>query len=376
MTDIGYRGRNLAMDGIRGLAVLIVFLSHTSGRGQALAPYLQFHGIGHVGVYLFFVLSGFLLADNLLHEYEKYGDVSIRNFLMRRFLRIAPLYYCVVSAVFTYQIVSGQVQQSYLHIDKGWEGYIQHLLFWRGDSVFWTIPAEFTFYFILPWIVLGLIKYGRKAFLLCVGLLIFYAIWYQLIVFQRVPPERALRIVQIAHYSQYLDVFLCGVLTAFCKRLQFVRNVFANYSREINQLALIVLLTTIFITCAAVAHKFFDFDRPFYGLRWLTLIYGVIFAFVILVAQAPGVITSIFNQIWLRYLGIVGFSWYLVHMFIIQQVNHLSLSPPLLFVLSTASCALLASVLFILIEKPFMELGKRITARATPASAQALKSSL
>lgn len=364
------------MDGIRGLAVLIVFLSHTSGRGQALAPYLQFHGIGHVGVYLFFVLSGFLLADNLLHEYEKYGDVSIRNFLLRRFLRIAPLYYCVISAVFAYQIVSGQVQQRYLHIDKSWEGYIQHLLFWRGDSVFWTIPAEFTFYFVLPWVVMGLIKYGRQAFLLCGGLLIFYAIWYQLIVFQVIPPERALRIVNIAHYSQYLDVFLCGVLMAFCKRWPLVKNVFANHSREINQLALMVLLATMFITCAAVAYKFLAFDRPYYELRWLTLIYGVIFAFVILVAQSPGVIANIFNRLWLRYLGVVGYSWYLVHMFVIQQVNHLSLNPPLLFGLSTVGCALLASVLFILIEKPFMNLGKRMTARATPASAQALKSSL
>jgi len=47
-------------DGIRGLAVLIVWLSHSSGRGMPIADFLNFVGIGHIGVMLFFVLSGFL----------------------------------------------------------------------------------------------------------------------------------------------------------------------------------------------------------------------------------------------------------------------------------------------------------------------------
>jgi len=43
----------VVLDGMRGLAVFFVFMSHTSGRGMALASWLNFHGIGLVGVYLF-----------------------------------------------------------------------------------------------------------------------------------------------------------------------------------------------------------------------------------------------------------------------------------------------------------------------------------
>lgn len=363
LPDKGFISRNLAMDGIRGLAVLIVFLSHTSGRGQALAPFLQLHGIGHIGVYLFFVLSGYLLADNLLNECERFGDVSIRNFLVRRFLRIAPLYYLVISAVFLFQLTSGLRYKSYLHIDNGWAGYVQHLLFWRGDGVFWTIPAEFTFYFALPLIVLTLIKYEKKAYYICIVLMALYGTWFLLIMFHEVSPKWSLRIVQIAHSSQFFDVFMCGVLAAFFRRLNKVKNFFLHKGETANLLALSLLVLIGAISCAAVAFKFLIFDRPFYGMRWFTLGYGIVFAFTILTAQTQGVIYKIFNQQWLCYMGRVGFSWYLIHLFVIQQVNHLQLVPPLLFLLSTMGCILLASVLFYLVEKPFIDWGRKITVR-------------
>src|SRR6218665_2303652 len=54
--------RQSSLDGIRGTAALIVLLSHTSLAGQTLAPWLNFGGTGHVGVYLFFVLSAYLVT--------------------------------------------------------------------------------------------------------------------------------------------------------------------------------------------------------------------------------------------------------------------------------------------------------------------------
>ena len=51
---------------------------------------------GHLGVNLFFVLSGFLITYLLLHEYARTGKINILNYLLRRFLRIWPLYFLVV----------------------------------------------------------------------------------------------------------------------------------------------------------------------------------------------------------------------------------------------------------------------------------------
>jgi peptidoglycan/LPS O-acetylase OafA/YrhL len=58
-----------ALDGLRALAVMMVFLFHTS-----LVPG------GWVGVDIFFVLSGYLITSVLLTEYERTGVISLRHF--------------------------------------------------------------------------------------------------------------------------------------------------------------------------------------------------------------------------------------------------------------------------------------------------------
>ena len=146
--------RNLQYDGLRGIAVLIVLLSHTSAREQDLF-FWNFHGIGKVGVYLFFVLSAFLLTSIVLRKGRsfKYG-----NYMKKRFFRIAPLYYLVLIFILLMQQNYG-VDKKSLWIDGGINSLLQHVFFYKGDSILWTIPVEFSFYFILPLLVLYLKKY-------------------------------------------------------------------------------------------------------------------------------------------------------------------------------------------------------------------------
>lgn len=51
---------------------------------------------GHVGIILFFVLSGFLITHLLLWESDKQGKINILNYLIRRFLRVWPMYFLIV----------------------------------------------------------------------------------------------------------------------------------------------------------------------------------------------------------------------------------------------------------------------------------------
>lgn len=349
-----------AMDGVRGLAVLIVFLSHSSGRGQALAPFLQFQGIGQVGVYLFFVLSGYLLADNLLREQEKCGSISVQGFLIRRFFRIAPLYYFVLTAVFVQQLYTGIIYKNFLHINGGVVGYFEHLLFYKGDGVFWTLPTEFMFYFVLPFFVLALVRLGKMA---VYGLVVFsvaYFLWFLLILVGVVPTNLALRMVKISHNSQYLDVFVPGVLAAYFQRTEFFQALVKNNAQHMDRLGLLVLTACIFVTFAMVGQAFVGFTQPAYGLRWLSLPYGIVFAFIILCVKANGRVRQCFELPLLKFMGIVGFSWYLTHFAVFMLVNELSSEPFLRFILSFGICAIVAFVLFILIEKPFMQYGRQI----------------
>src|ERR1700722_2606600 len=82
----GQSDRIPALDGLRAIAVLIVIVSHTVD----MQSHPALVHLGHVGVLLFFALSGYLITDRLLAEYRSTGAVSLRNFYLRRAFRILP----------------------------------------------------------------------------------------------------------------------------------------------------------------------------------------------------------------------------------------------------------------------------------------------
>ena len=98
--DVRDRPRIPALDGIRGLAILLVMFLHFADRsppiGLANRLYTQVTGIGWIGVDLFFVLSGFLITGVLIDSRK--SARYFRDFYARRTLRIFPLYYaCLVA---------------------------------------------------------------------------------------------------------------------------------------------------------------------------------------------------------------------------------------------------------------------------------------
>src|SRR5262245_11135005 len=85
-------GHAQCLDGVRAIAVLAVMGTHfrtplSSG--------------GHLGVDIFFVLSGFLITSLLLEEHRAFGNVSLKNFYVRRALRLLPALVLMLAAWFT-----------------------------------------------------------------------------------------------------------------------------------------------------------------------------------------------------------------------------------------------------------------------------------
>lgn len=66
-----------ALDGLRGFAALLVVMSHTSNEGMHLIPFLDFRGTGKSGVFLFFLLSSFLLSIPLLAKGSKSFSIPV-----------------------------------------------------------------------------------------------------------------------------------------------------------------------------------------------------------------------------------------------------------------------------------------------------------
>lgn len=382
------------LDGLRGIAVLVVFLSHSSAFRQRLTPWTSFHGTGHLGVYLFFVLSGFLLTWSLLGA----SRIRFGAFYLRRFFRIAPLYYLVLAGVFLAQTLGNSVDLYNLHVTGGAQGFLRHLAFFQGDSVFWTIAAEFEFYFILPLIVLALVRWGGRAALIFAFLAIAYGAWYVLIELGAVDPGYTLKVAKIAHHSQYLDVFLWGILGAWLFRQEGFSSVIETHRRLMRGLASGVACFVIAISLMLVAETFFGVGRLWrneqvwwqtmgwpekFGPHTWSLFFGPAFAVIaLMVLDGNTWFRRVLDLHWLRMIGVTGFSWYLIHFPILRMVNAIfGFAPtaggavawtwrePVAFATSFVVTFIAAVVLYMLIEKPFMNFSRKLILRPQGISA-------
>jgi peptidoglycan/LPS O-acetylase OafA/YrhL len=163
-----------ALDGIRGLAILLVLLHHFAIYGDIQRKVFVdklFYVVtmpGWCGVDLFFVLSGFLITG-ILYD-AKGSKFFFRNFYMRRCLRIFPLYYGVLAIFFVVLPLFFTTGRSYelLLQDQAWYwGYVVNIKTaiegwpeFLAIGHFWSLAVEEQFYFVWPFVVFLL---GRRT---------------------------------------------------------------------------------------------------------------------------------------------------------------------------------------------------------------------
>jgi peptidoglycan/LPS O-acetylase OafA/YrhL len=114
LSTTAQRHHDPALDGLRGLAVLMVFVFHYGGGLRSHHTAVRLLGYlteaGWIGVVLFFALSGFLITGGLwdsLHSSSRRVPHILRNFYARRALRILPLYYAALCASAIVTIIRG-----------------------------------------------------------------------------------------------------------------------------------------------------------------------------------------------------------------------------------------------------------------------------
>ena len=163
-----------ALDGLRGLAVLLVVPHNVNTGAQGLARVVTFPaGAGWIGVQLFFVLSGFLITRNLLAS--RGSGNYYRSFFARRILRIFPLYFLFLFVALIVLPSTGLEGAQYRH-DRSHQIWLwTFLVNWTlpfgpnvaGFGQFWSLCVEEQFYAIWPTVVA---KWARRLLALCVAL--------------------------------------------------------------------------------------------------------------------------------------------------------------------------------------------------------------
>ena len=154
------------IDGLRFFAVMLVAFQH-----WVLNPMEILFPSGLIGVTLFFVLSGFLITTILLvskAKSEANGKPKrwfIKQFYIRRFLRIFPLYYMVVGLLFLFNV-------SYVRYSIWWLlSYTINFRFAMDSKFtpiiahFWSLSIEEQFYLIYPFLLLFINSKNFIAFL-------------------------------------------------------------------------------------------------------------------------------------------------------------------------------------------------------------------
>lgn len=379
-------GRILGLDGVRGLAILIV-ATHNIGSFEQPADSLAikllrvFFGAGWVGVTLFFVLSGFLITGILL---DTKGDAHyFRTFFTRRILRIFPLYFLTLAAALLLlpRIIDLGEWGERAQTIQVW--YWTFLMNWTdpfvgtlpGLSHFWSLAVEEQFYLLWPLVVF--IVPSRTLMRVC-AVLIAVTLVTRIAMVASSAPVLVVYNFTITRW----DALAWGAVLAVAVRER------AHYAFLLPWLRRSLIPLAVALLAIVIA------DR---GLLWFsplsqTVGYSVVAmlcASLILVVVEPGSSMAWFNRATesslLRFFGKYSYGMYVLHWPIHRlgqflatdwvvgsggwaRPIHLLTYVAVVFALSTVA----AVIVWHLVEQPFLALKDRLAARRDESGRQAV----
>lgn len=317
------QGRINSLDSIRTIAVLLVIMSH-----WLHFSYIQVFDLGAVGVNVFFVLSGFLITRILLEnkkeaEKKRINKLSIiKNFIIRRSLRIFPIYYLTIFILFLLSYKTGtSIKQDFEYyatyssnimffIKQGWDGKLSHL---------WSLAVEEQFYLIWPWLIIFIRQKYLKytiIFMMILGIMSNYILAFIFphhILFDILTPT-------------CFDAFAAGAVLSYL--MVYKKDFAPTFTKWLSWLAPVCLLLFVF-------SSLFQFNTIIPHRTLISVFSLYLIAFTI---QFQGSVlhTVLLNNKALIFLGKISYGIYLYHNFmpwiwqaIVNKLNQFNLHIPL-----------------------------------------------
>lgn len=350
-------GEHLAvLDGLRGLALLLVLASHLGLVGAHLVPGLDFSGAGKAGVWLFFALSSFLLTAQLVAA-DAAGRLDARawgRYAARRVLRIYPLYvvYLLVCWFAPFRV--------YPKIDDGAE-FLRHFAAFEGTGHLWSIAVEVHFYFLLPVLVLAWRYVLRRSAVLAVA---------------AVAAVIAARHLADPPFDRdglltYLAIFMAGsgaaVLHHRLRERDWWRIPSTRQALAVLAAALALLLIAL---TPGVWNLLTGSDLPLDHWHHAFTPFAILSAILVLAAaNAAPWLQAVLGALPLRVAGVVSFGAYLWHATLLANVRYTDWFAGTWQAWAFVAATMLVSMAsYLLLEKPFLRIGAGKAGRAAPPS--------
>jgi peptidoglycan/LPS O-acetylase OafA/YrhL len=364
------------VDALRGYAILLVIVVHAEFYVTELVwPARRLQMYGYYGVQLFFIASALTLLMSWHRSRDAFG-VRSAKFLVRRFFRIAPLYFLAIPFYwvingFTAQDFSFSVLAATLFFYNAWSPYlIPNVPGWMPVPGGWSISVEFCFYFVFPILATLVTSLFWSIVFIAVAVVIMVA---ALILGPNLYPEISSTARSNFLYfwpPNQLIVFSLGFLLYQGVKSPDLTRLIAN--SRINANKATALLVVLLLVLAYGAGE--EIQKRTKGLVPMHVLVSVGFMLwaLILVNKPVGVAINP----WIIKLGQVSFSAYVLHFAVYRLTNFaLGLIWPfgivgvasifyafVLITITTFVTWFVASLAYTWIEQPFIAMGKKLTA--------------
>lgn len=343
------------LDTLRAIAALVVVWVHLEllKKEQGLPNLIDLHfnlPSAHVGVILFFVLSGFLITFLLVKEREKEGKISFKKFYIRRILRIWPLYYIIIILSFLIFRVDYSVKTIALCLSIF--PNIAHAIGdgWPTSPQIWSIGVEEQFYLLWP-LALTLIP-EKKTSLYLIVFFIGYSLLPHFIGFvndETFQHDGFRNVINKFFISTSFNAMSIGALVGFlyAKNSEFLEYINNYYVAYISISLSVILWFSDF--------KLSYFTYEFYSLLFAVSIYNVV------VNPKINIDTNLTSFIGKISYGVYMYHWIIILLVLkyIPIIGH-NLIYNLVVYCSVFGLTLLISwVSYISVEKYFLDIKSR-----------------
>ena len=342
-----------SLNGIRALAVILVLISHA--------------GFGHVvpggfGVTVFFFLSGYLITTLLLKEFLNKNYLEIKNFYIRRFLRLTPP--LLITLIITYLAV-------FLGLSDGgatFYGFMAQLFYFAnyygiyfqqansipaGTGVFWSLAVEEHFYFVYPLLLAILLRFKSNfGIILWLLLICFFVLAWRLNLV--LSPDFFQERIYYATDTRIDSILFGCVLAVAFNPVRFEGN-----NSELRFKHWLAIISAVSVLIFTFMYRDIVFRQTLrYTLQGLALMP----LFYLAISRYKHWIFSFLSTSLFQKIGINSYSIYLIHFFVInflmKATNH-EIMPFYLLVSSMSISTLYAFLVHRYIERYFYKIRKK-----------------